>query len=193
VVVPLTPEEFFGSYLPTRMAAVTDELAGKSSPGSVVIMLDEGPMWCLRIRNGSFEVADGDAPDAIVRVALARDSFEPLVVRAAERDELAPAPREHRLRAARALTLDAQRAQLLREAPGSVALVVKEGACDHRVLVTPGAREPASAACTLRLGMEELSDLQAGRTQPLQLLLAGQLVIEGDAQIVMSLAGALTG
>jgi len=192
-VVPQTPEEFFGSYVPARMAALTDELSGKSSPGSVVVQLEEGSAWCLRIRNGAFEVAEGDAPDAIVRVSLSRDSFEPLVVRTAERDELAPAPRDRRLSAARALTLDAERGRLIREAAGSVALVVKDGAREHRVVVTPGARERGNPACTLRLGMDELIDLQAGRTQPLQLLMAGQLVIEGDAQIVMALAGALAG
>jgi putative sterol carrier protein len=41
--------------------------------------------------------------------------------------------------------------------------------------------------------MDEFVDLQAGRAQPLQLMMTGQLVIEGDAQIVMSLFTALSG
>jgi hypothetical protein len=191
--VPRTPEEFFGSYVPARIASLANALAGKSSPGSVVVRFDDGQTWCLRLDDGALRVTTSDAEDAIVRVYLDRENFEPLFLRSAERDELSQTGQERRLKAARALTVDAERADLVRNATGSVAIVIKEGEREHRVIATPGARAREEAACTIRLGMDEFIDLQTGRAQPLQLMMTGQLVIEGDAQIVMTLAAALSG
>jgi hypothetical protein len=193
VTVPRTPEEFFGSYVPSRIRTVSDELAGKSSAGSVVIRLDEDQPWCFRLRDGTVHVERTDADDAVVRISTSRQSFEPLVVRSAERDEATPTSQRRRQGLVHALTLDAERAALIRNAPGSVAVVVQDGNREHRVVATPGAREMSDAACRIRLGMDEFVDLQAGRAQPLQLMMTGQLVIEGDAQIVMSLFTALSG
>ena len=193
MAVPRTPEAFFGSYLPIRLGKVSDGLAGKSSPGSIVFLIGQSQVWCVRLRDGSFEFTPADADDAIVRVSLDPASFEPLFVRSAERDELAGGNPEQRLRVIRALATDPSRANLVRTAAGAVAIVVSEGDREHRVTITPGAREPGDATCTLRLGMGELVDLQAGRAQPLQLMMTGQLVIQGDAQIVMSLAASLAG
>jgi hypothetical protein len=193
MAVPRSPEEFFGSYVPTRLAALSDEFVGKSSPGSVVLRIGSDQFWSIRLHSGAFEITPADASDAIIRISIDTGSFEPLFVRSAERDELAPERVQRRLKAIRALTLDSARANLIRTAPGAVAVVVKEGDQEHRLVATPGALESGEATCTLRLGMDEFVDLHAGRAQPLQLMMTGQLVIEGDAQIVMNLVAALAG
>ncbi len=192
MAVPRTPEAFFETYVPSRLAEIAEGLTGRSSPGSVVCQIGDRA-WAVRLHEGIFQVEAGNATDAVIRIALEPDSFEPLFIRAAERDELATRPHERRRAALRALTLDGERARLVRGAPGALELVVSDQARSYRVVATPGGLAAGhKPTCTVRLGLDELSDLQAGRAHPLQLMMTGQLVIEGDAQLVMNLAAALS-
>lgn len=193
MTVPRTPEEFFAHYVPGRIALLADQLTGKSSVGSVAFRLDGEATWSFRLRDGALEVGSRVEDDAIVQVTAARASFEPIFVRSAERDEATPLTPERRLGAVRALTLDAERAALIRNTRGSVAVVVRDGEREHRIVATPGAQDPGSTVCTLRLTLQDFEDLQAHRVQPLQLVMMGQLVIEGDAQVVLALGAALAG
>ena len=116
------------------------------------------------------------------------------MLRAIRATREATATLEHRIRSARALALNEERGRIIRSVGGSVALVIADNGRQHRLVATPGLRSPEEyPKCTLSLAMADFVDLQAGRVQPLQLMMTGQLVIEGDAQIVMALVAAFAG
>ncbi len=64
MAVPRSPEDFFGSYVPARLAGLADGLRGKSSPGSIVFRMGEDRTWCIRLHDGAFEFTTSDASDA---------------------------------------------------------------------------------------------------------------------------------
>jgi predicted lipid carrier protein YhbT len=70
--------------------------------------------------------------------------------------------------------------------------VVREGARELDVSVTPGAsdRSAEAAACTLRVDAADLEAVRNGTSDPLQLFFQGKIGIEGDAQIAMMLGSA---
>src|SRR5689334_4690285 len=112
---PRTIARFFGEYVPAQLARLEPSLAGFSSPGAVVFELGAAGAWSLRITAGRASVTAGVDPEPLVHIALAEADFEPIVLVGAERFQN-DAP-EHQLVAARVLTIDQDRARLLREAP----------------------------------------------------------------------------
>jgi hypothetical protein len=188
--VPASPEAFFTSYIPARFA----ELAGfeqASSAGSVVFTVPGIGQWAYRLTGGKLRVDAGAGADAIVGITIPEASFGPIVLAGATRlagEALAP---ERQLLAFRALTLDAERAALIRGVVGSVAFAVVEGASSHRVYVTPGTAKPnlAQPECEISCEAEAFWGLQSGTLNPIELLMSGKLRIAGDAQIPMALSG----
>ncbi len=187
--VPSSPEAFFGSYIPARFA----EFSGPSqatSAGSVLFSVPGAGSWAYRLAGGKLAVEAGVPADAIVCITVPEASFAPIVLAGAERltgEALSP---ERQLLAFRALTLDAERASLIRGVVGSVAFAVIDGAHTHRVFVTPGAKQPNLAApeCEVSCEADAFWALQSGTLNPFELLMSGKLTIKGDAQIPMALS-----
>ncbi|HEY4102702.1 MAG TPA: SCP2 sterol-binding domain-containing protein, partial [Polyangiaceae bacterium] len=146
--------------------------------------------WAYRLAAGKLAVEAGAPGDAIVCITVPEASFAPIVLAGAERltgEALSP---ERQLLAFRALTLDAERAALIRGVAGSVAFAVVDGAHTHRVFVTPGSAEPNLAApeCEVSCAADSFWALQSGALNPFELLMSGKLTIKGDAQIPMALS-----
>ena len=186
--VPSAPEPFFTDFVPARFAALGGLQQG-SSPGSVVFAVPGSGMWAFRLNRGQLLVETGLASDAVVRITIPEQSFGPIVVAGAER-VTAEAPIERQLLAFRALSLDAERAQAIRDISGSVAFAVLDGAVTHRVYVTPGLAEPNLSApeCEVSCDAASFWGLQSGLNNPIELLMSGKLRIAGDAQIPMALS-----
>ncbi len=187
--VPSSPEAFFGSYIPARFSELSG-LGQASSAGSVVFSVPGAGAWAYRLTLGKLVVEAGAPADAIVRITVPDASFAPIVLAGAERltgEALSP---EKQLLAFRALTLDSERAALIRGVSGSVAFAVVDGASTHRVFVTPGSAEPNVAAPECEVSCEAASfwALQSGTMNPFELLMSGKLSIKGDAQIPMALS-----
>jgi SCP-2 sterol transfer family len=188
--VPSSPEAFFESYIPGRFA----ELAGfeqATSAGSVLFGLPGVGEWAYRLAHGKLLVYRSLPGDVIVRITIPEASFGPIVVAGAERlAGLALSP-ERQLLAFRALTLDAERAALIRAVNGSVAFAVVDPAGTHRVYVTPGSAVPnlAQPECEISCEGDAFWGLQSGTHNPIELLMSGKLRIAGDAQIPMALSG----
>jgi hypothetical protein len=187
--VPSSPEAFFTSYIPARFT----ELAGfehATSQGSVVFTVAGAGQWAFRLAGGKLLVESGARPDAIVGITIPAASFVPLVVAGAERLAGQTLPPEKQLLAFRALTLDAERAALIRSVAGSVAFAVVDGASTHRVYVTPGVGTPnlAQPECEISCEADAFWGLQSGSNNPIELLMSGKLRIAGDAQIPMALS-----
>jgi hypothetical protein len=191
--VPRSPEGFFGEYVPAQLAQLGASLGQFSSVGAVVFDLGSGGAWSLRIAGGAPSVKSGIDADPLVRLTLSPADFEPIVVAGAEKLALDTAP-ERALVAARVLTVDADRARLLRDAPGSVALKLKAtSGVEHRLILTLGSIAPKLDApdCEIECALEDLWAIQAGTKNPFELLMDGKLRMTGKVELAMALGAAL--
>ena len=191
--IPASPERFFNEYVPAELARLKGTLGDRSSVGSVVFEVTPGGAWSLGLEQGEVRVTAGAAADALVRITIAADDFVPVVVGGAERLGSA-ASVEQRLVAARVLTVDADRARLLREATGSVALVLTGAAgVTHRLVITLGSAAPKLDApdCELACALEDLWAIQSGSRNAFELLMEGKLTMTGKVELAMALGAAL--
>jgi putative sterol carrier protein len=191
--IPRSPERFFSEYVPAQMARLKGTLGDRSSVGSVVFeLLEGGGAWSLSLEAGAVRVTPGIASDALVRITLGADDFVPVVVGGAERlgDEAAV---ERQLVAARVLTVDAERARLLREAAGSVALKLEAAGATYRLVITLGSAVPKleSPDCELACTLEDLWAIQSGARNAFELLMEGKLHLTGKIELAMALGAAL--
>jgi hypothetical protein len=179
------------------MAAAAGALGvAPTSAGSVVFRLTGADQeYSLRLAEGRLVCAEGMAEDSLLQVTLTESDFELLFVGAAEREATQPSEPLRDLVALRTLGIDAERAALMRQATGSVALELRAPERVHRVVLTPGSAQPEleQPTCRVTLDYGDFQDLQTGKVVPLELLMAGKIVIQGNAQVLMALAGALTG
>jgi hypothetical protein len=174
-------------------AALRLGVAG-SSVGSVTFRLpDLGQVYSLRLESGALVCSPGMADDVVLQVTLAESAFTLLFVRAAEREAEGPLEPERYLLALRALGIDQDRAELMRQTAGTVALEIQELEQRHRVLLTPGRASPDfdHPTCRVAVDYQDFSDMQTGKAVPLQLLFAGKILIEGNAQGLMVLSSLL--
>lgn len=185
--VPSSPEDFFGSYVPETFARVT-ELRAVTSPGAVVFRVGAREPFAFRLVAGRIQALRELPGDTLLQATLAEEDFDPILVRGAEQLELGAGAPERKLAAFRALTLDAERASLIRSVEGSLALEL-EAERTHRLLLTPGVRPVrAEAECTVRCKLADFWSMQRGEANPFELMMNGKIQISGDAQIVMSMS-----
>jgi hypothetical protein len=193
--IPRSPERFFGEYVTAELARLGASLGKLSSVGAVVFDVGAAGAWSLRLEGGAPSVRAGVDADPLVRVTLAAADFEPIIVAGAEKIGGNDA-QGRELVAARVLTVDADRARLLREAPGSVALRLRSAAgAEHRLTVTLGATPPKVDApdCEVECALEDFWALQGGQKNAFELLMDGKLKMSGKVELAMALAAALGG
>lgn len=189
--VPRTPAHFFGDYVPAHLAGIGSALSDRSSPGAIVFEIGD-EAWSLRLKSGNVVVESGIASDTLLRLTLAASDFEPVIVKGAERlDEQAGLERQ--LVAARALSIDEERARLLRETGGSVLLRLSNDGSEHRVVVSIGGSTPKPDApdCEIECSLADLWSMQSGSVNPFQLLLDGKIRIKGNAELALAVGAAL--
>jgi hypothetical protein len=188
--VPSSPEAFFTSYVPERIARLSAALAGRSSPGSVLFDVPGVGSWSLSLKQGSLLVVAGEQPDRLLTIAIRSDDFAPIIVTGAERvpEDLPP---ERQMIAARILTLDAERAKLVSGVTGSLGLALKDGAVTRRLLIAPP-KAPVvieQPSCEVSCSLDDFWAMQGGVGNPFELLMDGRLTLAGDMQIAMALSG----
>jgi hypothetical protein len=188
--VPRVPEAFFAEYLPARVALLSPVLGQQSSPGSVLFDIEGAGHWWLRFESGRLQVQAGELPQHLLTIALRLVDFEPVIVAGAEKvgETLPP---ERQIIAARMLTLDAERAKLVRGVGGSLGLLLADAGVTRRLLIAPAGvpvdidRPSCDVSCTL----EDFWKLQSGEANAFELLMDGRIRFGGDAQIAMALSG----
>jgi hypothetical protein len=185
--VPSSPADFFTRYLRERLAGVT--LPQSSSVGSVVFVVPGSGAYAFRLLEGKLAIELTARSDAIVTVTIPAESFELLVVRGVALLESQQVDPQRQLLAFKALSLDAERANLIRAVKGTVAFAVVDAAVTHRAYVTPGSNSVNMdrPECEVACDASSFWDLQSGKQNPFELLMAGKLRISGDAQIPMGL------
>lgn len=190
--IPHDPEQFFRIWLPETFAPGALGVAGSNAPGAVVFRIGAREPLAVRLSGNAIATASGVPQDTIVQVSLAEPDFAPVIVRGAEL-LAASGAQDQRLFVLKALTLEADRVELIRGVPGSVAFVLSEGAAEHRIVLTPGITAPPSdAECTVRCALSDFLALQRGEANPFDLMMKGKIQIAGDAQIPLALSSLLS-
>src|SRR5262249_8994552 len=128
--IPSSPEAFFTEYLPARLLGVP--LPQVTSPGCVVFSIPGSGAYSFRLASGKLEVQTAAGSDTIVTVTIPERSFDVFVVRGVALIDKQPIDPQRQLLAFKALSLDAERAALIRAVKGTVAFSVVDGADTHR-------------------------------------------------------------
>lgn len=188
--VPESPSDFFKSYIPARVAASQNRLAGKTSAGAMTFRVLDAGEWSLRIKEGVLEIEEGMSDDVLLQLSVRGADFGPIFVEAARSHASTPSP-EHELFAFKALSTPPERAKLVRAILGTMAFVIQDGDTSRTLAVTPGSQAPKVDApdCRLECTMIDFQDMQSGKTQPIQLVMGGKMKMVGNAQIAMALSG----
>lgn len=188
--VPSSPRDFFEGYLPAWFARVG--VTQVSSPGSLVFHVG-GESYALRLEGGKLQVQSrASTADAILQVSLTEADFAELV---RQGGALFEDGATDRVLALRSLSLDAERASLIRNVDGSVAFEIAEADLVRTLLLSPGVavagREPP--ACTVRLAAPDFWALSRGEKNPFELLMDGKIRMQGRMDVAMALSSVLVG
>lgn len=192
--VPDDAATFFTAYVPSRFESAKSAFAGRSSAGSMVFHVIDVGKWSLRLVDGELQVEEGMRDDVILQVSVTEDDFVPILVRGAEAQEGLSVRPEQQVLAFKALTIDADKAKLVRSMAGTVAFVIADAGKVRRLVVTTGDGAPKLDApdCKLECNMNDFMDMQAGKQIPMQMAMSGKIRIVGNAQIPMALSGILS-
>jgi hypothetical protein len=188
--VPSSPRDFFQSYLPAWFAQTG--AAAVTSPGSLVFHIG-GESYALRLDAGALQVqADAATADAILQVSLTDADFAELIRQGAPLFEEGASDR---VLALKSLSLDAERAALIRNVDGSVAFEITEQELVRTLLLSPGVAAAGSQppACTVRLAATDFWALSRGEKNPFELLMDGKIRMQGRMDVAMALSSVLVG
>jgi putative sterol carrier protein len=188
-VSPTSPNEFFESYLPTWFEKA--QPGQVTSPGCLVFHI--GPdSWALRLVGGRLEVQTTAVTDAILQVSMAPADFTEMV---SQGQSLFESGASDQLLALRSLSLDAERANLIRNVDGSVAFEVSEADQTRTLLLSPGAAIAGGSppACTVRIAAADFWALSRGEKNPFELLMDGKIRMQGRMEVAMALSSVLIG
>jgi len=186
---PSTPREFFEDYLPGWFSSGVGGQA--SSPGALVFHVG-AQTFALRLEQGKLRVSQGGVNDAILQVSLSEPDFAELI---RQGEPLFQSAATDRLLALRSLSLDAERAKLIRNVDGSVAFEIADGELVRTLLLSPGVALAGSEppACTVRVAAADFWALSRGDKNPFELLMDGKIRMQGRMDVAMALSSVLVG
>lgn len=186
---PSAPREFFETYLPAWFAAAST--AQGSSPGSLVFHVGS-ESYALRLDAGKLEVRGGHTTDAILQVSMTNADFAELV---RQGEALFQSGASDRVLALRSLSLDAERAKMIRNVDGSVAFEITDEAEVRTLLLSPGVAVAGASppACTVRIAATDFWALSRGDKNPFELLMDGKIRLQGRMEVAMALSSVLVG
>jgi hypothetical protein len=186
---PSAPREFFETYLPAWFAAAST--AQGSSPGSLVFHVGS-ESYALRLDDGKLEVRGGHTTDAILQVSMTNADFAELV---RQGEALFQSGASDRVLALRSLSLDAERAKMIRNVDGSVAFEITDEAEVRTLLLSPGVAVAGASppACTVRIAASDFWALSRGDKNPFELLMDGKIRLQGRMEVAMALSSVLVG
>ena len=146
----------------------------------------------LRLDAGKLEVKSSPANDAILQVSMIDGDFAELIRKA---DALFQSGSSDSLLALRSLSLDAERAKMIRNVDGSVAFEITDDAIVRTLLLSPGVAIAGAAppACTVRIAAPDFWALSRGEKNPFELLMDGKIRLQGRMEVAMALSSVLVG
>jgi putative sterol carrier protein len=99
------------------------------------------------------------------------------------------------LLALRSLSLDAERANTIRNVDGSVAFEISDEAQVRTLLLSPGVAVAGKSppACTVRIAAADFWALSRGEKNPFELLMDGKIRLQGRMEVAMALSSVLMG
>lgn len=191
--VPETPKDFFGTYVPARFAEMKSALAAQTSVGSLLFRVTGVGEWSFRLKDGEMVTGDSMEDDVLMQLTCSAEDFEPIVVEAAKRQGSKEPTEQQQMAALKAITINEEKAALLKNVQGTIAVVVNDAGTTRKLCLTPGKAEVKVDApdCSLECDMNDFISMQTGEQQPMQLVMGGKMKIVGNAQLPMALMGVL--
>ena len=191
---PTAPREFFETYLPTWFASTANSGSATSpvtSPGALLFHVG-AQTFALRLDAGALRVSSGNTPDAILQVSMSESDFAELIRQA---EPLFNTGASDRILALRSLSLDAERAKMIRTVDGSVACEITDGDLVRTLLLSPGIALAGSTPpeCTVRIAAADFWALSRGDKNPFELLMDGKIRMQGRMDVAMALSSVLVG
>jgi hypothetical protein len=185
---PTSAREFFENYLPGWFGSAA---GSATSPGALVFhVADES--YALRLEAGTLRVSSDAATDAILQVSMSSADFAELIRQA---EGLFQSGASDRLLALRSLSLDPERAKMIRNVDGSVAFEITDEAQVRTLLLSPGVAVAGATppACTVRVAAADFWALSRGDKNPFELLMDGKIRMQGRMEVAMALSSVLVG
>lgn len=148
--------------------------------------------YALRVSDSKLQVTGAPTTDAILQVSMSAADFAELVHQA---EALFSQAANDRLLALRALSLDAERAKLIRNVDGSVAFEIADETQLRTLLLSPGVAVAGGSppACIVRIGAADFWALSRGESNPFELLMEGKIRLQGRMDVAMALSSVLVG
>jgi putative sterol carrier protein len=196
---PISPQEFFESFIPTAYAEadLPDGIADLDFKLGVLLEGQGGGQWLLHLAGGSLSVEPGSRKGAVVTLLQSVDDwrgalwqgrggtfgrgitsfFRPGAVQAAE----APPPKPGVL-------------EQLETLAGSIELRVTggEGGAWSATVALGSGEIPAEPTTTLTVSEADSEALEKGELDPLQAFMSGRIQIGGDMSLLMQLQAVST-
>jgi SCP-2 sterol transfer family len=188
--VPSSPREFFEEYLPSWFSRTG--VGSVTSPGALLFHVGS-ESYALRLDSGALRVQSRAAiTDAILQISMTEADFGELIRQGGALFEQGASDR---VLALRSLSLDAERANLIRNVDGSVAFEITEADVVRTLLLSPGVAVAGTAppACTVRLAAADFWALSRGEKNPFELLMDGKIRMQGRMDVAMALSSVLVG
>ena len=186
---PESAREFFEVYLPAWFQSAQG--AAVTSPGALLFHVG-AESYALRLAQGKLEVSSGMATDAVLQVSLTPADFAELI---RQGEALFQSGASDRLLALRSLSLDDERAKMIRNVDGSVAFEITDATEVRTLLLSPGAAVAGGSppACTVRIAAADFWALSRGEKNPFELLMDGKIRLQGRMEVAMALSSVLIG
>ncbi|RMF17430.1 MAG: hypothetical protein D6761_04265 [Candidatus Dadabacteria bacterium] len=183
----MSAAEFFGQ----KVVELANQKAGQATDAqkavthTIAIEIPEAGAWSYTLSGGQVEVAEGIAEGANPVFSIAeqtwRDAMEGL------NEVIGDALDIERMLAVDISGVDPELLQLLDGIQGTLQLHVTD-ADDTKITVRFGGG-PAEPTCTMKLAPDTAQAIATGKLQAPAAFMAGQIMIEGDMNLPMQLAG----
>lgn len=180
--------DFFEAWLPETFARLANKEPNKV-PSDCSLVAEVGSLtFTASVRAGALSVVQGRQPGAEATFAV-RTSLEAFTRLLPDRDAL----RKAEDRFGHLLRLDAETVRLVAAVPGALRVRVNDAATSLDVVLGPGKADLSAPRCTVVCQFSDFQDLQAQRQNPMDLFLAGKLVLDGDLEVALALGGLVVG
>lgn len=182
--------DFFESWLPEAFTRLGRKEPSKALADCSLLAEVGSERFLLSVHSGALRVVRGASTEGAEPSTFAvRTSLEAFTRLLPGRDALGLAEE----RFGHLLRLDAETCRLVAAIPGALAVRVNDDGRTLEVVLGPGNADLSAPRCTVTCQFSDFAELRAQRQNPMDLFLAGKLVLDGDLEVALALGGLVMG
>jgi len=191
----ITPAAFFALV----EESLKDEPApANAAPEKLVIHIsgDAGGVWAMGFSGGRLAIEQGAAQSAPLQVSTSVEDMRAFVA-GSVRDAIKAKAGGRSIDAKQVAKIFriTEKTEQVKAYSGDLALVVENGAANHRLTLTFGGGAPntASPTTTISIALEDFLAMLGGELNPQAAFFAGKIRLDGDMNLAMGLAAMAMG